>query len=104
MPKLIITTRQGETRTIDAAVGMSIMEALRDSGVEVLALCGGACSCATCQVHVDREFAHLLPTMSGDEDDLLSGSSHRDEGSRLSCQIRMSENLSGLRLTVAQED
>ena len=105
MPELIVTTRQGETRSVDAAAGASVMEAIRDSGVdELLALCGGVCSCATCHVHVDPEFFHLLPPMSQDESDLLDGSSDRDERSRLSCQIRMSDGLAGLRLTIAKED
>jgi len=93
------------TSTVDAAAGMSVMEAMRDAGIdEVLALCGGACSCATCHVHVDREFAALLPPMSEDEDGLLQGASDRNDYSRLSCQIRMSDELSGLRVTVAKED
>jgi 2Fe-2S ferredoxin len=105
MPKLIVTTREGETRSVDAAAGGSAMEAIRDAGIdEVLALCGGVCSCATCHVHVDREFAALLPPMSEDENALLDGSSHRNERSRLSCQIRMSDDLSGLRVTIAKED
>jgi 2Fe-2S ferredoxin len=105
MPKLIVTTRDGETRSVDAAVGVSAMEAIRDSGIaDILAICGGLCSCATCHVHVDPDFAALLPPMSEDEDDLLDGSSFRDEQSRLSCQIRMSDSLSGLRVTIAKED
>jgi 2Fe-2S ferredoxin len=105
MPELIVTTRRGETRSVEAASGVSAMEAIRDSGIgELLALCGGVCSCATCHVHVDPELAHLLPPMSSDENDLLDASSHRDEGSRLSCQIRISAELSGLRLTIAEED
>jgi len=105
MPELIVTTRQGETRSVDAVTGVSAMEAIRDSGLdEMLALCGGVCSCATCHVHVDPEFSHLLPPMSKDESDLLDGCGRRDERSRLSCQIRMSDRLSGLRVTIAQED
>ena len=81
------------------------LAAIRDSGIDELqALCGGVCSCATCHVHVNPELSHLLPPMSQDENDLLDGSSCRDERSRLSCQIRMSDRLSGLRLTIAKED
>lgn len=105
MPKLIVTTREGETRAVDAAAGVSVMEAIRDSGIaEILALCGGVCSCATCHVHVDPAFADLLPAMSEDEDGLLEGASFRDERSRLSCQLRLDDALSGLRLTIARED
>ena len=64
------------------------MEVIRDAGIdELLALCGGCCSCATCHVHVDPDFAARLPPMSEDENDLLDSSDDRDETSRLSCQI-----------------
>jgi 2Fe-2S ferredoxin len=105
MSELIVTMREGETRTLEAPLGMSVMEVIRDGGVdEMLALCGGVCSCATCHVHVDPAFADKLPSMSEDESDLLDSSSHRDARSRLACQIRMNDSLSGLRVTIAQED
>jgi 2Fe-2S ferredoxin len=105
MPELIVTTRDGETRSVEVPVGASLMEAIRDAGFgELLALCGGVCSCATCHVHVDPAFAQALPPMSEDENDLLDGSSHRDERSRLSCQIRMNDKLSGIRVRIAEED
>jgi ferredoxin, 2Fe-2S len=105
MPEVFVTTRNGEVHTLSAASGLTVMEAIRDSGVgELLALCGGACSCATCHVHVDPAFAGVIPALGDDESDLLDSSSHRDERSRLSCQIRLSDDLSGLRVTIAQED
>ncbi len=105
MPELIVTTREGDSRPIEAASGVSVMEAIRDAGFdELLALCGGVCSCATCHVHVDPSCAALLPAMSADEDDLLASSRHRDATSRLSCQIRLDQSLSGLRVTIAEED
>ena len=105
MPKLIVVTREGEEREIDAEAGLSVMEVIRDAGIdEILALCGGCCSCATCHVHVDPDFAAKLPKMSEDENDLLDSSSERDEFSRLSCQIDMTDVLDGLRVTIAAED
>ena len=105
MPELIVTTREGETHAIEADAGLSLMEFIRDAGLdELLALCGGVCSCATCHVHVDPAFAAALPPMSDDENDLLDSSGHRDETSRLSCQIRMTDKLSGLRVKIAAED
>lgn len=105
MPELIVTTRSGETRELEAVSGMSVMEAVRNAGIDdMIALCGGVCSCATCHVHVDPAFAGLLPEMSEDESELLDSSSHRDARSRLSCQIRMTDGLAGLRLTIAEED
>ena len=105
MTKLVVTTRRGETHTLDAPIGLSVMEIIRDSGVDgILALCGGACSCATCHVYVAPEYAEAVTPISQDERDLLEGSEHRNKSSRLSCQIRMNGNLSGLHVTVAPED
>jgi 2Fe-2S ferredoxin len=105
MPKLIVVTRAGEESEIDVADGLTVMEAIRDNGFdELLALCGGCCSCATCHVHVDPAFKDKLPAMSEDEDDLLESSDHRDENSRLGCQVPFTANLDGLRVTIAQED
>ena len=105
MPKLIVTTRSGETSTVDAIDGLTVMEAIRDNGFdELLALCGGCCSCATCHVHVDPEFFAKLPPISEDEDDLLDSSGDRDEFSRLGCQIPFTADLDGLKVRIAAED
>jgi 2Fe-2S ferredoxin len=105
MPKLIVTTRSGDTREVEAQAGLTVMEAIRDNGFdELLALCGGCCSCATCHVHVDLEFADRLPPLSQDEDDLLDSSDDRDETSRLSCQIPFTDELDGLKVRIAEED
>ena len=105
MPKLIVITREGTESTVEGDAGLSVMEVIRDAGFdELLALCGGCCSCATCHVHVDPAFAAKLPKMSEDENDLLDSSDHRTEYSRLSCQIPFGAELDGLRVTIAAED
>lgn len=105
MPRLIVTTREGETSEIAAGDGLTVMEAIRDNGFdELLALCGGCCSCATCHVLVDPDFLGRLPAMSADEDDLLESSDHRSANSRLSCQLPFTGDLDGLRVTIAPED
>jgi 2Fe-2S ferredoxin len=105
MPKLTVVNRSGEESTIETASGLTVMEAIRDNGFdELLALCGGCCSCATCHVHVDPAFADRLPAMSEDEDDLLDSSDHRQPNSRLSCQIPFTDALDGLKVTIAEED
>jgi 2Fe-2S ferredoxin len=105
MSKLIVTLRDGEEREIAGATGLSVMEVIRDSGIdEILALCGGCCSCATCHIHVDPEFAAKLPPISEDENDLLDSSSSRDEYSRLSCQLPFGPELDGLKIRIAEED
>ncbi|WP_126173801.1 2Fe-2S iron-sulfur cluster-binding protein [Altericroceibacterium xinjiangense] len=100
-----VTLRDGETMRIEADDGLTLMEALRDNGVdELLALCGGCCSCATCHVILpDTVFAELSPP-SDDEDDLLDSSEHRTATSRLSCQVSVADLPTPCRLTIAPED
>jgi 2Fe-2S ferredoxin len=105
MPQLTVVNRAGEESTINVQDGLTVMEAIRDNGFdELLALCGGCCSCATCHVHVDPAFKDRLPPMSEDEDDLLESSDHRNENSRLGCQVPFTADLDGLKVTIAQED
>ena len=105
MPQLIVTTREGETRSLDAQSGMSAMEAIRDAGVdEMLALCGGVCSCATCHVHVDPDWIEKVGLRGEDEEDLLDTSDYKIANSRLSCQILFTPELDGLRVQIAPED
>lgn len=105
MPKLIVVDRSGDETTIEAREGVTVMEAIRDSGFdELLALCGGCCSCATCHVFVDEDWAAQVGTPSADEDDLLDSSDFRTDRSRLSCQIPFTSDLGGLRVTIAPED
>ena len=105
MPSLTIIDREGKETIVEGRVGWSVMENIRDNGFdELLALCGGCCSCATCHVHVDEEFLSLLPPLSEDEDDLLDSSDDRDANSRLGCQIPFTDALDGLRVRIAAED
>lgn len=105
MPRLIVTTREGEMREVAGESGLSVMEVIRDAGFdELLALCGGCCSCATCHGHVAPEWTDRMPPLSEDENDLLDSSSDRNETSRLSCQLPFSDALDGLVVTIAAED
>lgn len=105
MPKLVIVDRAGAEKSVDVDAGLTVMEAIRDSGFdELLALCGGCCSCATCHVHVDAAWADKLPALSEDENDLLDSTDHRNEFSRLSCQIALTDELDGLKVSIAPED
>ena len=101
----MVVSRTGEEKTVDAAEGVSVMEAIRDNGFdELLALCGGCCSCATCHVYVDPAFAGIVAPLGEDENDLLDSTDHRQDNSRLSCQLQMTGALDGLRVTIAPED
>ena len=105
MAQLKVVKRDGTSEEFDAPNGYTVMEAIRDQGIdELLAICGGCCSCATCHVYVDESFVGKLPPMKGDEDDLLDSSEHRQANSRLSCQIPIGPELDGMTVTIAPED
>ena len=105
MPQLTIVTRDGAEKTVEGRFGWSVMENIRDNGFdELLALCGGCCSCATCHVHVDPEWIDAVGPAKPDESDLLDTSDHRVATSRLSCQIEFRPELDGLRVQIAPED
>lgn len=105
MPKLIVVTRDGTEHEIEGDTSLTIMENIRDAGFdELLALCGGCCSCATCHVHIEINDTGLLPAMSDDENDLLDSTADRGDNSRLSCQLPFSDALNGLRVRIADED
>jgi 2Fe-2S ferredoxin len=105
MTNIKVVTRDGSEREIEAKDGISLMENIRDNGFdEMLALCGGCCSCATCHVHVADDYLAKLPEISEDENDLLDSSDHRNSSSRLSCQVPVTSDLDGMTVIIAQED
>ena len=105
MPHITVVTRDGVDTVVTGKTGLSVMEVIRENGFdELLALCGGCCSCATCHVHVDEDWSDRLPPMGADEDDLLETADHRVATSRLSCQLPFGDALDGLRVQIAPED
>ena len=105
MAKVTIISRNGEGREVEAENGLSLMEVIRDNGFdELLALCGGCCSCATCHVHVAEGDMARTGAANADEADLLDSSDHLTPASRLSCQIGFTPALDGITVTIAPED
>jgi ferredoxin, 2Fe-2S len=105
MPTLEVTDTAGKRHSIAAQAGLSVMENIRDAGIdELLALCGGCLSCATCHVHVEEPWIERVGSAEGNEADLLETSDHVRSNSRLCCQIEMSERLDGLAVTIAPEN
>jgi 2Fe-2S ferredoxin len=105
MPSIFVTCRSGERRSIEAAAGQSLKDALKRAGVdEILGLCGGFASCGTCHVYVAADWLERLPPMQADEEDLLGYSDWREANSRLACQVPLAESLDGIAVTVAPED
>lgn len=105
MASVNVTTKTGEQRIIEARPGTSLMEALRDQDVGIPAICGGYCSCATCHVYLDADWARKLSPPGSDEAELIASMTVARPGlSRLSCQIRVTDDLDGIRLTIPDKD
>ena len=106
MPQFTLQTRDGTPHRIEGRQGISLMEHIRDAGFdELMALCGGCQSCATCHVYIDELPAGVqLPEPSIDEDELLDGSDHRAAASRLACQVKFDARMDGIRVVVAPQD
>jgi len=104
MALIKVTDRDGIEHDVDGNTKFTLMENLRDLEYGVAAVCGGMCACATCHVWVDPEWLPRLPAQHSDEKDLLADLSTRRENSRLSCQIKFTEQLAGLKLRIADDE
>ena len=105
MAVINVTDRSGRKHVVQAAAGPSLMEVLRDANMEVEAICGGCCSCATCHVLIDDAWTAKTGTRSEDEQELVEHTSaYKAANSRLSCQIKFTDALDGISLTIAEGD
>ncbi len=105
MATLHVTNRAGDQHQIEAKAGATLMEVLRDNDMDVEAICGGCCSCATCHIFIDDPWADKIPARSDDEQELVEETeTYKPNNSRLSCQVTMTDELDGLSLTVAPEE
>ena len=97
MAKIHFTDHTGETRTIEVENGATVMEAaIRNAIPGIEAECGGACACSTCHVYVDEAWREKVGEPSPMEEDMLDFAYEVKPSSRLSCQIKVSEELDGL--------
>jgi 2Fe-2S ferredoxin len=101
--KIIATDRKGQVHTLEGRDGWTVMEILRDAGLDVAAECGGACACATCQVYVTDGWFEKLPARSEAEVDMLDMALAVQPNSRLSCQLVCAPELDGIAVTVAPD-
>lgn len=100
MTEINVIDRNGTSHAVIWGDGLNLMEAIRASGVDdLVAMCGGCCSCATCHVYVEGAD---MAEPSEDEDDLLTSSLYKQANSRLSCQL--SDIMPGIRVTIAPEE
>jgi ferredoxin, 2Fe-2S len=102
MPTVIFILPTGEPRAVDVAAGTTLMNAAVKNGVDgIIGECGGVCMCATCHVYVREEFLDKLPPIQDTEEAVLEvTNAERLPNSRLSCQIKMTDQLDGLTVQV----
>lgn len=97
MPRVTYIEHDGTEHTIEVMSGFSVMEGARRSDVPGIdADCGGSCACATCHVYVDPAWRDRVGEARSSEEEMLEFAVGRGEGSRLSCQITISDALDGL--------
>ena len=103
MPKILFIDHSGESREVETKAGVSIMEAAVQNMIPGIdADCGGACACATCHVYVDAEWAGKLKAKNDMEDSMLDFAENVQDTSRLSCQIIMSNELDGIKVSTPE--
>ena len=99
-----IIDRDGAKHKLEGLAGWRLMEVIRDYGLPIKAECGGACQCATCHVYVDKDWMGKLPERESEETERLYDDAFDvEENSRLSCQIILTPEMEGLRVTLAPE-
>jgi ferredoxin, 2Fe-2S len=100
MAKITFIDSDGVARTVEGSIGKSVMEtALKNDVPDIIAECGGACACATCHVYVDPAWLDRLPPPDDTERSMLEFAAEPRPNSRLSCQIRVRDELDGLIVT-----
>jgi len=99
MAKIEFIDHLGESVVVEAELGRSIMEAAVRNGITgIQADCGGACSCATCHCYVDENWYEKVGGAEGDEEGMLEFAFEVKDTSRLSCQLKMTEQLDGIKI------
>ncbi len=100
MPKLIFTYPDGVKKSVDAPLGLSVLEVAHANNVSLEGACEGSLACSTCHVVIDSDWYGKLPEASEDEEDMLDLAFGLTPTSRLGCQIIITDELDGLTLTV----
>ena len=104
MAKITYKDYGGTTRTIDVENGLSVMEgAIQNDIPGIDADCGGSMACATCHVYIDDDWLDKLPKAEDAEVDMIDMAFEPKKNSRLSCQVIVSDELDGLRVTTPEK-
>ena len=105
MARITYVEHGGKQHVIEVGSGLTVMEGARDNGIPgIEADCGGACACSTCHVYVDADWVAKLPKKDAMEDDMLDFAWNPDKvRSRLTCQIKVTDALDGLRVQMPEK-
>ena len=98
-----VKDRDGNVHDLEAQKGSTIMEIIRDAGLDIEAACGGCCACATCHVYISENWVKRINPKDEDEESMLDQAFDVRNTSRLSCQINLSDDLDGIELELAPE-
>jgi len=104
MAKITFIQHDGKEQTVEGNPGMSVMEtAVKNMIPGIDADCGGACACATCHVYVEPDWLEKTGARNAMEEDMLDFAFDVQDNSRLSCQIKVTDALDGLRVKVPEK-
>ena len=98
-----VKDRVGGIHELKANLGSTIMEIIRDAGLDIEAACGGCCACATCHVYVTNNKIEKLAPIDDDEESMLDQAFDVEKNSRLGCQIEYKDEMDGMELTLAPD-
>ena len=101
--KIKVIDRDGNKHELEGDVNSTLMEILRDAGLDIEAACGGCCACATCHVYINDQWLNKISPKEDDEESMLDQAFDVRNTSRLSCQISLSDELDGIELEIAKE-
>ena len=101
--KIKVTDRDGNKHELEGDSNSTLMEILRDAGLDIEATCGGCCACATCHVYINDKWLEKINVRDDDEESMLDQAFDVKNTSRLSCQISLSEELDGIELELAPQ-
>lgn len=102
MPKMIFVLTDGTEKEVDAPIGLSVLEIAHKNDIDIEGACEGSLACSTCHVVIEEGFYDMLDEASEDEEDMLDLAFGLTSTSRLGCQIKMSEELDGLKVKLPE--
>lgn len=103
MPKVNFIDPDGTRHEVEVPVGLSVLEAAHQNDIDLEGACEGSLACSTCHVIVDPAWFDRLPDPSEEEEDMLDLAFGLTRTSRLGCQLKMTEELDGLTVTLPAE-